>query len=239
MIMTDNLLILISAAASIGFFHTLLGPDHYLPFIAMSRSGKWSLRKTTLVTIVCGVGHVLSSVLLGFVGITFGLAVSKLELFESFRGDLATWALIAFGLVYFAWGIRRALRNRPHKHTHKHEGGIKHVHTHNHTSRHVHVHKENDNKNVTPWLLFIIFILGPCEPLIPLLMYPAAKSSLSTVWLVTGIFGATTIITMLGVVLVGSYGINVLPSIKMEKYTHAIAGAIICFCGVSMLFFGL
>ncbi len=237
--MTDNLLILITTAASIGFFHTLLGPDHYLPFIAMSRSGKWSLRKTTFVTLICGIGHVLSSVLLGLLGISFGLAIAKLELFESFRGDLATWALIAFGLVYFAWGVRRAIRNRPHNHIHKHEEGTKHVHTHTHTSKHLHVHEKHDKKTVTPWVLFIIFFLGPCEPLIPILMYPAAQNSMAAVWLVTGVFGTVTIITMLSVVLIGSFGINVLPSFKMEKYTHAIAGAIICSCGLSMLLLGL
>jgi len=25
------------------------------------------------------------------------------------------------------------------------------------------------------WALFLIFVFGPCEPLIPLIMYPAAK----------------------------------------------------------------
>ena len=96
--MSNELIILITAAASIGFFHTLLGPDHYLPFIAMSKSGEWSMRKTAWVTVLCGVGHVLSSVLLGAVGVTFGLAVSKLISFDSFRGDIAAWALLAFGL---------------------------------------------------------------------------------------------------------------------------------------------
>ena len=52
MLMTDELSILIIAAASIAFFHTILGPDHYLPFIVMSRSGKWSIRKTTWITIL-------------------------------------------------------------------------------------------------------------------------------------------------------------------------------------------
>ncbi len=74
--MSNELLILIAAAASIGFFHTLFGPDHYLPFIVMSRSGKWSLRKTTLITVVCGIGQVFSSVLLGLIGIALGIVVS-------------------------------------------------------------------------------------------------------------------------------------------------------------------
>lgn len=237
--MSNELLILIAAAASIGFFHTLFGPDHYLPFIVMSKSGKWSLRKTTLVTVVCGVGHVLSSVLLGILGVALGIAVSKLEAVESFRGNIAAWALIAFGLVYFIWGVRRALRSKPHKHLHDHKDGFSHMHTHNHMEKHMHVHGEKSSESITPWVLFTIFIFGPCEPLIPLLMYPAAKSSLPGLLLVTGIFGAITILTMLSIVLISTFGINLIPTARLERYTQAIAGATICLCGISIQFLGL
>ncbi len=237
--MSNELLILIIAAASIGFFHTLLGPDHYLPFIVMSRSRSWSLRKTSLVTVLCGIGHVLSSVLLGIIGIALGIAVSKLEAIESFRGSIAAWVLIAFGLVYFIWGMRRALRNKPHEHLHKHEYGFSHMHTHHHTEVHMHVHRKKGTKNITPWVLFTIFVFGPCEPLIPLLMYPAAKNSLLGVVLVTGLFSATTILTMLGIVLISTFGLNLIPMNRLERYTHAIAGATISLCGVSIQFLGL
>ncbi|MBI5665298.1 MAG: sulfite exporter TauE/SafE family protein [Nitrospirae bacterium] len=236
--MSDELVVLVTAAASIAFFHTLLGPDHYLPFIAMSRSGEWSLRKTAFVTVLCGAGHVLSSVVLGFIGISFGFAVSGLEVVESFRGSLATWALIAFGLVYFIWGMKRALRSKPHIHTHAHGHGASHGHSHDHNKEHIHVHN-SAGKKMTPWVLFIIFILGPCEPLIPILMYPAAKSSFLDLWLVTGIFAVITIMTMLGIVLISYFGINIIPTAKLERYTHAIAGAIISLSGISILLFGL
>ncbi len=238
MLMTDELSILIVAAASIAFFHTILGPDHYLPFIVMSRSGKWSIHKTTWITVLCGVGHVLGSVLLGLVGIILGFAVSELEVLEAFRGNLATWALIAFGLIYFVWGMRKALKSKTHVHVHHHAGGVAHNHTHNHHTEHAHAH-DAPNKSMTPWVLFTIFVLGPCEPLIPMLMYPAAKSSMYASLLVAGIFGVVTILTMLGVVLVSCYGLNIMPSPKLERYMHPISGAIVCLSGVSILLFGL
>ena len=40
--MEASLPVLLVSALSIGFFHTLLGPDHYLPFILLSRSRNWS-----------------------------------------------------------------------------------------------------------------------------------------------------------------------------------------------------
>jgi len=235
--MSNELLILVIAAASIGFFHTLFGPDHYLPFIMMSRSGRWSLRKTILITTLCGAGHVGSSVLLGFLGISMGIAVSKLEAVESFRGSIATWGLIAFGLTYFVWGIRSALRYRPHEHPHDHRG-INHIHAHAHTNEHIHVHG-GDKKNITPWVLFTIFIFGPCEPLIPMLMYPAAKNSLFGLLLVIIIFGGVTILTMLGIVFISTLGINIIPTKRLERYTHAIAGAVVSLCGISILALGL
>jgi sulfite exporter TauE/SafE len=237
--MPDELLALVIAAALIGFFHTLLGPDHYLPFIVMSRTGRWSLQKTTLVTVLCGTGHVLSSIALGILGITFGFAVSKLEAIESFRGNVATWALIAFGLIYFIWGVRIALRHKSHEHVHTHVDGINHVHNHNHIKEHMHVHDEKTTKSITPWVLFTIFVLGPCELLIPMLMYPAAKNSLSGLLLVSGVFGVITVLTMVSIVLVSTFGINLIPTTRLERYTHAIAGAILCFCGISILFLGL
>jgi sulfite exporter TauE/SafE len=236
---SQELTILTVTAASIGFFHTLFGPDHYLPFIVIAKARKWSLIKTTFITTLCGIGHIGSSVLLGIVGIALGIAVTKLEALESFRGNLAAWGLIAFGLMYFAWGLRRALRNRPHKHPHFHQDGDNHVHEHIHTEEHVHVHSSEGAINITPWILFTIFVFGPCEPLIPILMYPAAKSSLSGLILVTSVFGGVTIMTMLGIVLISSLGINILPMERLERYNHALAGATIFLCGIVIQFLGL
>jgi nickel/cobalt exporter len=237
--MSNELWVLILAAASIGFFHTLFGPDHYLPFIVMSKSGQWSLRKTSLITFLCGLGHVLSSVLLGSVGVAFGIAVTKLEILESFRGNLAAWLLIAFGLVYFIWGARRAWRNKAHHHLHSHKNADDHEHSHSHHTGHVHAHVEKGKKSMTPWVLFTIFIFGPCEPLIPLLMYPAARGGFWNIIIVTGVFAAVTIGTMMSVVLISAFGINFVPVLKLERYTHALAGATIFLCGMSIQFLGL
>ena len=237
--MSEETIVLVSAAAFLGFFHTLLGPDHYLPFIVMGKARQWSMARTTWITVLCGIGHVASSVLLGFIGIAMGIAVNKLVAVESFRGDLAAWALFTFGLVYFVWGMRRAWKNKPHQHIHFHADGNSHIHTHVHTEEHAHVHEMENKKNITPWVLFTIFVLGPCEPLIPIIMYPAAKSNYNTLLLVTLIFSAVTIITMLSLVLIASYGIKFLPLKAMERYNHALAGGTIFLCGTGILFLGL
>jgi nickel/cobalt transporter (NicO) family protein len=237
--MTTELQILLITAASIGFIHTIIGPDHYVPFIVMAKSQHWSIAKTSLITFLCGIGHVLSSVVLGFIGMALGIAVHKLEVVESFRGNLAGWALIAFGFAYMIWGIWRAIKNRPHKHSHLHADGSRHSHDHGHHDSHAHMHESPQKANITPWILFTVFIFGPCEPLIPILMYPAAQNSFFGLIMVTSVFAIVTIGTMLGVVLVSIFGINFLPMQKLERYTHVLAGAAIFLCGVSIQFLGL
>jgi len=237
--MTEEIRILAITAASIGFFHTLLGPDHYLPFIMMAKAGRWSNSKTAVVTVLCGIGHVASSVLLGFAGIFLGTQLSRLEAFESARGEIAAWLLIVFGLIYFVWGVRRAILNRPHRHAHDHSGGVSHEHSHDHHDEHAHAHLEKSKPNYTPWILFVIFVLGPCEPLIPILMYPAAKHNMGSVILIGSIFSIVTISTMLAAVMLPLAGVKIIRLGWMERYSHALAGAIIMFSGLGIRFLGL
>ncbi len=237
--MTSETTVLLASALSIGVVHTLLGPDHYLPFVAMAKVGKWSRKKALLVTALCGLGHVSGTVVLGMVGIVFGLSLSRLEAFESSRGSWAAWALILFGTIYTLWGVRRAIRGRSHTHLHGHSNGTLHHHEHGHSQEHLHPHPADSGSQMTPWVLFVIFLLGPCEALIPLLLYPAATESWPTLFLVTGTFGVATVGTMLGMVLVGLEGVQRLRLPKAERYAHALAGITILLCGVAIEFMGL
>jgi len=234
--LSSELTVLTTAAASIGFVHSILGPDHYLPFVVMAKARNWNLGKTTLITTLCGIGHVLSSVLIGLAGIALGLALANLETIETIRGEIAAWGLIAFGLLYGVWGLRRAYRNRPHQHWHAHED-LAHTHKHTHQEEHLHLHESSGR--LTPWVLFIIFAFGPCESLIPLLMYPAAQHSLSgTLWVAT-VFGIATIGTMLVTVLSLSLGIKKVSLGPLERFSHALAGIAIAISGMAIKFLGL
>jgi hypothetical protein len=87
---------------------------------------------------------------------------------------------------------------------------------------------------LTPWILFTIFIFGPCEPLIPLVMYPAAESSWAGVALVTVLFSLTTVATMLGVVLALLRGAEAVRFPAFQRYSHAVAGMLMMICGVAI-----
>jgi nickel/cobalt transporter (NicO) family protein len=236
--MSEELAILLGTAATVGFLHTLLGPDHYLPFIAISKARSWTPGRTARVTILCGIGHVLGSVVLGFLGIGLGIALFRLESFEAVRGDVAAWVLMGFGLAYMAWGLHRAFRRKPHTHSHSHVGGVFHRHVHTHDGEHSHVH-DGSGKSITPWVLFIVFVLGPCEPLIPILMFPAARGSVASVAIVAGVFAAATITTMTAVVMAGYYGLSFVRIGVLERFSHALAGFAIFASGGAIAFLGL
>ena len=154
----------------------------------------------------------------------------QLELEPPFR------LILSFYLDQFSGG--RSL-NKPHKHLHAHGHGDAHGHDHNHNDDHKHVHLEAGKRKFTPWVLFTIFLLGPCEPLIPVLMYPAANNNFVDLAIVIGIFGAVTISLMLGIVLISTFGINLIPTEKIERFTHAIAGGTILLSGLAIQFLGL
>ena len=236
--MSSEIAIIAGTAAFLGFFHTLIGPDHYLPFIVLAKARQWSTFKTAVITFLCGIGHVLSSVALGFIGIAIGLALSSMEAIESARGEIAAWLLIGFGLAYCVWGVHRAIRARRHEHAHPHQNGTDHAHSHSHLGEHTHVHVSS-YRTLTPWILFTIFVFGPCEPLIPLVMVPAAEHSMAGVAMVASVFAVTTISTMLFVVVASSYGLSRLPLRPLERYSHALAGLSIFLCGGAIKVFGI
>ena len=70
-------------------------------------------------------------------------------------------------------------------------------------------------------------------------MYPAAQDSIYGLVLVTAVFGSVTILTMLGVVLATTMGITFFPMTRLERYSHALAGATIFLCGIAIQFLGL
>jgi len=235
---TPEVSVLMLGTAGVAVLHTLAGPDHYLPFIVMGRARRWSVTRTVYWTMLCGLGHVGSSVVLAVAGVLLGYGLERVQVIEEWRGNLAAWAMIAFGAVYLAWGLKRAARGVSHSHVHLHDTGS-HEHRHTHGAAHVHPHGETEGFNVTPWVLFTIFIFGPCEPMIPLVMYPAARSSWLEMWSVVAVFGALTIGSMLVVVLLVRRGISLLPVRKFERFNHALAGGTILLAGCAIQFLGL
>lgn len=86
--------------------------------------------------------------------------------------------------------------------------------------------------------MFIVFLLGPCEPMIPLLYFPAAQSNWWGMLLLIAVYTFFTLGTMLLMVILGYYGVSFLKTEKMERYVHALGGLSLFICGAGMVFMG-
>lgn len=229
--MTDfNLLCL--TVISISAIHTFSGPDHYLPFIVLSRSKKWSLPKTILWTSLCGLAHVLSSVVLGVLGILLGVTVSKLFHIETIRGGFAAWLLLIFGVTYIFYAFYKLKKNKIHKHFNVSGEGDIFVFEHKHGQSVL----PKKNYKVTPWVMLFIFALGPSEPLIPLIIYPYINYSIVEMGILITLYTFSTVIMMLSLVLLGFYGSRFINYPGLEKYIDVISGFAITICGIGMVF---
>jgi len=226
---------LLLAAAGLAIAHTALGPDHTLPFLMLAKARRWTTARTLLVTLLCGVGHVASSLLLGGVGLALGYGVARVTAWEELRGGLAAWALIAFGIAYAVWGVRHAIRRRAELQPHLHGADV-HMHAH---GGHTHAHDHGTGSRTTFWALFAVFVLGPCEPLIPLFVLPASRGRWDVAILTAVVFSVLTVATMMLLVRLALAGLSYLPLERLERWSHALAGGVIAASGLAVVLLGL
>jgi small-conductance mechanosensitive channel len=169
------------------------------------------------------------------VGLAISSSLSSLVGIEDVRGTLATYFIIAFGFGYTVYALFNLFKNRPHKNI---VNGQEITHDH-HDSISVEEHIEDKKKSNIIWGLFILFVLGPCEPLIPILMYPAATLNIWALVSVTAVFSISTIGMMLILTLLGIKGLSFVKIKTLDKYGETLAGLAIMVCGVLMITMGI
>ena len=235
--MNQNILFFV--AVILGMVHIVLRSDYYNPFITISRTKKWSFSKTMGIVLLCGIGHVIGSIVLSAVAVVPAVVASRLNYFVPMRDSIAAYFLILFGLFYVFYGIRSAYRSKPHKHLHLNPDGTYFTHTHVHKKENTQFDKIAEKKNLTIWSLIITFAFIPCESLMAILVYPAVKKYYMLVLVAIAFFSVISIVTMLimtGLVMQkGRY-------IRFKRigiFYHLILGSIILFYGISIKFLGV
>jgi ABC-type nickel/cobalt efflux system permease component RcnA len=208
----------------VGAVHAL-APDHWVPFAALARAERWSARRTALVTAACGLGHVTVSVILGLLGLTFGL-----ELLQAFGNRLESASgllLIGFGLAYGVWGLRRTLSDRRHVHHHHHH----------HASPHD-AHEHGEPRRLTAWTLFLLFSADPCVAVIPLIFATAPTGWRGTLAVVAA-YEIATIATMVLLVLPARAAADVARGAWIDRWSDALAGGVVAGVGLAVMALGI
>jgi hypothetical protein len=101
---------LITGSLVLSVLHGII-PNHWLPVLAIGKKEKWDLAETTRVTIIAGLSHAASTVLIGVLLALIGaqLAVAV----ENFTAYIAPGLLVALGAFYIYQHSR-------HHHFHMH-----------------------------------------------------------------------------------------------------------------------
>lgn len=204
------------AAAAVGSAHTA-APDHWVPFAALARARGWSWRRTSGVTLLCGLGHVSVSAILGLAGAFLGMRA--LGVWGHRLGAIAPILLVAFGTLYAMWGLRRAIPPRVHGHAHAH---YDHLH---------------DPSRASARALFLLFSADPCVAVAPLI-FAAAPLGWPRTLSVVLLYELATLATMLAFVLPARAGICIFRAPWLDRYGDAAAGAMIVVTGIAVAAFG-
>jgi nickel/cobalt exporter len=160
---------LITGSLVLSILHGLI-PNHWLPVLAIGKKEKWDITETTRVTIIAGLAHATSTVLIGvllaFIGARLATAV------ESFTAFIAPGLLVALGIFYI-W-----------QHSRHH-----HFHMHGHP-------EQVSNKNRLIFSLASAMFFSPCFEIEAYFLVAGSKG----LWFVALLAALYTIVTISGMV---------------------------------------
>jgi len=206
----SSVAVLALTAAVVGALHSV-APDHWVPFAALARARRWRTAHTARITILCGLGHVTVSAILGVVALVTGLkAVHAIGIRLE---EHATLLLMAFGTIYTVWGLWRSFRRDPLAVMH-HDHGL------------------------TEWSLFALFSLDPCVAVIPMIV-AASAGGWAAVGAVVVVYEAATIAAMIVLVSVAVAGVRTLRFAFLDRFGDAVAGGLILTTGGVLAMLGL
>jgi len=205
--------------------HTLI-PDHWLPFVLVSRAERWSIRHTVLLTVISATLHVTLSIALGLTLVMAGRGAERAVLGLGERLESLTgWMLVVFGLAYMAWFLVRG--------GHVHSFGIHPHHSPEDPEPEPELRKVR-LKDLSGYALTFIVGFNPCILVIPC-VYGAAQMSTLTLLAVAVAFAVSTIGSMVVVTLLGLKGTARLTSPFLTRYGEAFSGGLIAAVGIAVL----
>lgn len=204
---------LVGMAILAAITHSLV-PDHWVPYVVVSRAHHWSRRRTVLMAAVGALAHLLST---AAVGLVLGFFFQRFletggEAIERYTGFL----VIGIGL-WFLWRGRRARTG----HTHAEVCG----------------HGEREAEEGDSLLLGALFGLRPCVEALPIFLAAASRGFLPAALSVAG-WAVASVAGMVGIVYFGRNRLERLRLGWLEKHAESLAGTTIIAVGLGVLLLG-
>jgi len=136
-------LLLLVAVVAVGVLHTMV-PDHWVPITVLARQNGWSRAETARAAAQAGVGHVVSTLLIG--AVIWLLGVATAQRFGGIVDTVSSLALMGFGGWFVVAGLLELRREHgTHHDGHHHHGhGHGHGHARDEDARHSHLHRHEN-----------------------------------------------------------------------------------------------
>ena len=192
----------------ISLLHAVI-PNHWLPVLAIGKKEGWSLAETTRITLIAGMAHVISTIV---IGVLLAMIGSELTThIEDFTKIIGPSILILIGL-YFV---------RQH-----------------YTHHHFHLEKmqiERKSKGAVVTALVIVMFLSPCMEIEAYFLLAGSKGWYFLVT-IAGLYSIITIAGMLIWIRIAYQGLLKLNWHKWEHNAGIITGLVLIITGIISFF---
>ncbi len=198
---------LIAGSLFLSILHAII-PNHWLPILAIGKKEKWTLAQTTRVTLIAGLSHAVSTVLIGMALALLGSTLA--DAVESFTAHIAPGMLIALGIFYI------------YQHSRHHHF-------------HMHGNPEKVSQNRIIFSLALAMFLSPCFEIEPYFLLAGAQGFWFAAALAIG-YTVITVAGMVTWVRITYKGLLKLNWHAIEHNAGIITGGILILTGVLSFF---
>jgi nickel/cobalt exporter len=206
-------------AFSIAAMHALI-PSHWLAFAIVGRAHRWTSRRTLTVAALAGGGHILMTVLLGWIVAVVGKELNR-AIPPQLEHAATAGLLIALGL-YFLWP---ALCGK--------SGSCGHIHG---EAAHQDQASGSFMRRIagTPTVMGALVLGMTLSPCLDLLSVYVAASALSWQALIaiSAIMATTTLVMMLGLIWLTHHGLQRLNLAWLDRNERTVIGSILILLGI-------
>ncbi len=224
--------VVVAGSAAVGAIHALL-PDHWIPFVLLSKARRWDLGRSLAAVVAGGVAHLGSTAALGFLLAFLGAeAIRRVGPAAEFAGAAI---LAVFGLMLALRGMRSARAGEGHshsgEHSHDHPGTRPPVRDDSPAHPHSYPHDRRRHAGRGHLLEGAVLGVRPCAEAIPIFLAAAAYGLTSSVLAVAAWVLATLGTTVI-VVWFSLLGLRSFKPDFLERYGELAAGLVILLMGM-------
>jgi nickel/cobalt transporter (NicO) family protein len=228
------------AAAGVGFGHAVM-PDHWMPLAVLSRTRRYSTRRTVRLSLAAGVTHVLVSLVLGAVLVVVG---------SQFRDTVSRHTDVVIGGILLVTGlVFLAVEMTGRGHRHDHDGEHEHGHGHHdhghgddtydihdtHGDHGDHGHHDHDRAYPSRNLAGVVVPFGaaasPDLTILPVFLAAGAVGVAASISSLIA-FAAVTVATMVGLTTATAAGAKLLTAPWIDRGANLLTAGTLLALGV-------